>query len=62
VSLRQGNVFHEPQVVRVNGRPYRVQGTRTIRLDACRVRLETPTVFGGPQDPRELGIIVDGFE
>jgi hypothetical protein len=61
VSLRQGSVYHEPQVVRVNGRPYRVQGTRTIHVSACRIKLETPTVFGGAQDPRELGIIVDGF-
>ncbi|MDX6451155.1 MAG: hypothetical protein QOH16_1204 [Gaiellaceae bacterium] len=61
VSLRQGGVYHEPQVVRLNGRPYRIQGTRAIRVDACTIRLETPTVFGGPQDPRELGIIVDGF-
>jgi hypothetical protein len=62
LSLRQGKLFHEPQVVRVNGRPYRVQGRRTIRVNACRLTLETPTVFAGPQDPRELGIIVDGFK
>jgi hypothetical protein len=62
VSLRQGGLFHAPQIVRVNGRPYRVLRSRTIRIDACRVTLTTPTAYGGPQDPRDLGIIVDGFK
>jgi hypothetical protein len=63
VFLRQSHpLFPEPQIVIVNGAPYRVNGTRTITIKRCEVRIHVAdTRVPGPEDPRELGIIVDGF-
>ena len=62
VRLRQGKLFSKPQVVRVNGVAYRVDGTRLVRVHGCRVRIHVPeTRVPGPDDQRQLGIIVDGY-
>ncbi len=62
VHLRQGGLFAHPQAVLVNGVRYTVRGKRTIAARGCLVRIHVPvTRVPGPQDPRELGIIVDGF-
>jgi hypothetical protein len=63
VYLRQSHqLFPEPQIVIVNGAPYRVNLTRTITIKRCEMRIHVPeTRVPGPEDPRELGIIVDGF-
>jgi len=62
VALRQGKLFSRPQIVIVNGRSYRVNGRRTITINGCRARIHVAdTRVPGPEDPRELGIIVDGF-
>jgi hypothetical protein len=63
VYLRQSHqLFPEPQIVIVNGAPYRVNLTRTITIKRCEMRIHVAeTRVPGPEDPRELGIIVDGF-
>jgi hypothetical protein len=62
VTLRQGKLFPEPQIVIVNGASYRVNGKRTITINGCDVRIHVAaTRVPGPEDPRELGIILDGF-
>lgn len=62
LHLRQGGLFASPQVVVVNGAAYRVRGKRSIAVHACDLTIHVPvTRVPGPQDPRELGIIVDGF-
>lgn len=63
VTLRQGKLFPHPQVVKVNGKGYLVHATRAIGVPACSVVISVPTTqVPGPEDPRELGIIVDGFK
>ena len=63
VMLRQGKLFSKPQIVIVNGRSYRVNGQRTITINSCQARIHVAdTRVPGPEDPRELGIIVDGFK
>jgi len=62
LQLRQGNLFADPQIVRVNGRPYEVRGIRAIPVDGCRITISTATKVPGPEDTRQLGIIVDGFK
>jgi hypothetical protein len=62
LRLRQGSLFTAPQVVFVNGRRVVVDGSRTVRVPSCTVEIHVPhTRIPGTQDPRELGIIVDGF-
>jgi hypothetical protein len=63
VYLRRGKVFPDPQIVIVNGKQYRVNGKRTITVPACVATIHVAdTRVPGPDDPRELGIIVDGFK
>ena len=63
VTLRQGKLFDNAQVVTVNGVPYRVSGKRTIAINACEAKIHVAeTRVPGPEDPRNLGIIVDGFK
>ena len=58
-----GKLFNSPQVATVNGVPYRVSGTRTIAINACKAKIHVAeTRVPGPEDPRNLGIIVDGFK
>ena len=62
LDLRQGKLFSEPQTVVVNGVSYVVSGTRRIVLHACRAAIAVhETRVPGPEDPRALGIIVDGY-
>jgi hypothetical protein len=62
LRLRQGAIFDGPQTVLVNGVSYRVRGKRAVRVADCTVTITVPvTKVPGPADPRELGIIVDGF-
>jgi hypothetical protein len=63
LALRQGKLFSAPQRVKVNGKSYRVDGKRSITVPSCSVVIAVPvTRIPGPEDPRELGIIVDGFK
>jgi hypothetical protein len=63
ITLRQGPLFPDPQTVVVNGVPNRVKGTRTISVPACVVAIYVAdTRVPGPDDARDLGIIVDGFK
>ncbi len=62
VTLRPGKLFPKPQIVIVNGTWYRVRGRRTITIKSCTATIYVAvTHVPGPEDPRELGIIVDGF-
>jgi hypothetical protein len=64
VYLRQSrHLFPAPQIVAVNGMPYRVNGKRTITVPGCVATVHvTDTRVPGPNDTRNLGIIVDGFK
>ncbi|HVC85843.1 MAG TPA: glycosyltransferase family 39 protein [Gaiellaceae bacterium] len=62
IHLRQGKLFPQPQIVLVNGRSYRIAGTRAIQVRSCSATIDVPvTRIPGPADTRQLGIIVDGF-
>jgi hypothetical protein len=63
VRLRQNTkLFPAPQIVIVNGTWYRVRGKRTITINSCLLTLHVAdTRVPGPEDSRNLGIIVDGF-
>jgi hypothetical protein len=63
VNLRQSTkLFPDPQIVIVNGTSYRVKGKRAIRVPSCTAVIHVPdTRVPGPDDLRNLGIIVDGF-
>jgi hypothetical protein len=64
VLLRQSrSLFPDPQIVIVNGSWYRVRGKRTITVPGCVATITVPdTRVPGPEDPRNLGILVDGFK
>ena len=63
VRLRQATtLFPEPQTVTINGQPYRVRGKRAITVPVCVAVIRVAdTRVPGPDDLRNLGIIVDGF-
>jgi hypothetical protein len=64
VYLRQSrHLFPAPQIVAVNGMPYRVDRKRTITVPGCVATVHVAdTRVPGPNDTRNLGIIVDGFK
>jgi hypothetical protein len=64
VYLRQDpKLFSAPQLVIVNGRWYRLSGKRTVTVQGCIATIHVPdTRVPGPNDPRNLGILVDGFK
>jgi hypothetical protein len=64
IYLRQDpKLFSAPQLVIVNGRWYRLSGKRTVTVQGCVATIDVPdTRVPGPEDPRNLGILVDGFK
>ncbi len=64
VNLRQSTkLFPNAQLVIVNGKSYRVKDERAIKVASCTVVIHVPdTRVPGPEDLRNLGVIVDGFK